>query len=450
KVAPGSPADSAGIVAGDKFWRADCRPAGDIIDYRIWEADEQVRLLVQTGNRPVRRIIIRKAAHEPLGLQFNPPTIAPLQRCRNRCLFCFVDQNPPGLRRSLYLKDDDYRLSFLYGNYITLNHLTVRELKRIVKLQLSPLYVSVQTTDPQLRSRLFRNRQASRGLKYLRYLLGLGIKIHAQVVLCPGYNLGPDLLSTVTDLESMGEAVLSVAVVPVGLTAHGAPPKTLRRLNPDEASRVVEQITKLQHRFLKRRGSRFVFLSDELYRLAGADYPGIEQYEGFPQLENGVGMARLFLEELVEMERSLPPAFPRLLRITLVTGVEAAHLLEQMMPRLAAINNLEAQLIVLKNQLFGPSVTVAGLLAGDDLKDGLQNIIPGEAVFFPGQMLKDGDNLFLDGITLNQVESCLQVPLIPVDGPRQLAWEINKLVSVSKGKTGVAPERGGDRCPAAW
>lgn len=441
KVAPGSPADLAGIVAGDRLWRLDCRPAGDIIDYRIWEADEKLPLLVQTGDGPTRRMTVRKAFHEPLGVQFSPPTIAPLIRCRNRCLFCFVDQNPPGMRSSLYLKDDDYRLSFLYGNYITLNHLTGRELKRIVKLQLSPLYVSVHSTNPDLRCRLYRSRQASRGLSNLRYLLGAGIKIHTQIVLCPGYNLGADLLKTVLDLESMGEAVLSVAVVPVGLTAYGQPPAILRRLTPAEASEVVEQIHGLQNRFLSKRGSRFVFLSDELYHLAGAPYPEAGQYEGFPQLENGVGMARLFLEEMAEIEGYLPAACSRRLKITLVTGTEAAHLLEQLVDRLAAINHLEAELIVIENRFFGPAVTVAGLLTGKDLKDGLQNIVPGEAVFFPEEMLKDGESLFLDGLTPGQLG--LHTSLIPVDGPMHLARELGKLAGATTGKLGLSLQRGG-------
>ncbi len=429
KVTPGSPADLTGIVAGDRLWSLDGRrSSGDIIDYRIWAADERLSLLVQTGNGPLRRMIVYKASCRPLGVQFTPPTIAPLICCRNHCLFCFVDQNPSGMRNSLYLKDDDYRLSFLYGNYITLNNLTDRELKRIVKLQLSPLYVSVHSTNPELRCRLFRNPQAGRGLENLKYLLRAGIKIHAQIVLCPGYNLGADLLKTVTDLESMGESMLSVAVVPVGLTAHGEPPTILRRLTSVEACKVIAQIRGLQNSFLNGRGSRFVFLSDEFYRLANTPYPEIEEYERFPQLENGVGMARLFLEELAEIDSSLPAAFSRRLKITLVTGVEAAHLLEQLLGRLGLINRLEAELLVIKNRFFGEAVTAAGLLTGKDLKDGLRNVIPGETVFFPAAMLKNnGGNLFLDDLTPDQVERCLRISLIPVNGPIHFARELGKL-----------------------
>ncbi|NMA92858.1 MAG: DUF512 domain-containing protein [Firmicutes bacterium] len=432
-VIPGSPAARAGFKAGDRLWRLGCQAEGDIIDYRIWEADEQLTLLVQTGNGPLRRRVIRKAHNEPLGVQFDPPTITPLLRCRNRCLFCFIDQNPSGLRSSLYLKDDDYRLSFLHGNYITLNHLTARERERIIKLQLSPLYVSVHSTDPDIRSRLYRNRQARRGLDNLKFLVGAGIKIHAQVVLCPGYNLGEELLRTVKDLENMGEALLSVAVVPVGLTAHGRPPAILRRITPAEAAEIVEGIHRLQSGFLKKRGSRFVFLSDEIYYRAGAPYPEREHYEGFPQLENGVGMARLFLDELPAVESSLPEASPRPLKITLVTGIEAAHLLKQLMRRLTAVRQLEAGLAIIENRFFGKSVTVAGLLTGEDLEKGLQDQTAGEAVFIPQEMLREGGDLFLDGLTWGELEQRLHTSLIPVRGPLHFARELKRLTGAVEG-----------------
>ncbi len=444
KVTPGSPAEQAGIAAGDKFWWPGGKPEGDIIDYRIWEADQELTFLVKTGSGPLRRMTVRKDCQVPLGLQFDPPTIAPLIRCGNRCLFCFVDQNPPGLRSSLYLKDDDYRLSFLYGNYITLNNLERRDLRRIIKLQLSPLYISVHSADPVIRSRLCRNRNAQRGLYNLKCLLAAGIKVHAQIVLCPGYNLGKELVKTIVDLEAMGKSVLSVAVVPVGLTEHGQPPKILRRLTTEEASRVAETIHRLQNSFRAGRGSRFVFLADEIYHLAGLPYPETDSYEGYPQLENGVGMARLFMDEISEMNTLLPVSFPRQFKITLITGVAAGHLLEKLMEKLAMINRLEAELITVENRFFGPSVTVAGLLTGKDLKEGLQDLLPGEALFFPAEMLKDGDNLFLDGLTPGHLERVLHTSLIPVAGPMHLARKLGALAAAAGPKSAIKIKRGGE------
>ena len=423
RVTAGSPAAAAGITAGARLLRMDNRAIKDIIHYKIMEADEQVTLLLRDPNGRLRRLTISKESNTPLGLQFEPPTMAPVMRCHNRCLFCFVNQNPRGVRPSLYLKDDDYRLSFLYSNFITLNNLDEADLRRIIRLQLSPLYISVHATDPQVRRRLFRTARADRGLRYLRALTAAGIRVHLQLVLCPGYNTGAVLKKTIADLYRLGPAVLSIALVPVGLTAHrppGAPP--LRRLTPAEAEALVKMVRRYQQIFLHARGSRLIYLADEIYNLAGKPFPRAEAYEGFPQLENGVGLARQFLDELDALPRPpLTGPLPRPYRATLVTGREAAPLLRRLIGRFNAVPNLHLELAVAENSFFGPPVTVTGLLAGSDLLAALSGKDLGEALFISRVLFKEGSGLFLDDMTVEQLEEALKVPVRAVSGPVELA-----------------------------
>ena len=405
RVTAGSPTAAAGITAGARLLRMDNRAVKDIIQYKIMEADEQVTLLLRDPDGHLRRLTIRKETTTPLGLQFEPPTMAPVLRCQNRCLFCFVNQNPRGVRPSLYLKDDDYRLSFLYGNFITLNNLEEADLRRITRLQLSPLYISVHATDPQVRRRLFGTARADRGLRNLRALTAAGIRVHLQVVLCPGYNTGAVLKKTIADLYRLGPAVLSIALVPVGLTAHrppAAPP--LRRLTPAEAGALVKKVRRYQQIFLHARGSRLIYLADEIYNLAGKPFPKTEAYEGFPQLENGVGLARQFLDELDTLPQPpLKQPLPLPYRATLATGREAAPLLRRLAGRFNAVFNLRLEVAVVENRFFGPPVTVAGLLSGSDLAAALSGKDLGETVFISSALLKEGSGLFLDDMTVEQL-----------------------------------------------
>ncbi len=427
-VAPGSPAASAGVAPGDRLLLLDRRPVRDIIDYKIMEADRRVELLLRKKDGHLQRLRITKEEDTPLGLQFQPPTMAPVRRCRNRCLFCFVDQNPPGLRRALYLKDDDYRLSFLYGNFITLNNLSEADMERIVKLRLSPLYVSVHSTDPVVRRRLFGTPRAASGLRNLHRLLQQGIQVHAQVVLCPGINTGPQLEKTVRDLASMGTGVLSIALVPVGLTRYRRETdEPLRRVTPSEAAEIVAAAENWQRRFRAERGSRLVFPADELYRLAGADYPDAASYEGYPQLENGVGLARIFLDELARVKITLPGELKRPVSAAVATGREAAPLLEELVKAFSEIRGLDLRLRVIENRFFGPTVTVAGLLTGADLMEGLSGADLGEVLFISPALLREGTDLFLDGVSVGQLQEALGVTLRPVGGPQELAEYLQSL-----------------------
>lgn len=428
-VAAGSPAEQMGIRPGDRLLRLDSRAIGDIIDYKILEADDKLRLLLRTGSGRLKRVAVQKAPETTLGLQFEPPTIAPLKRCGNRCLFCFIKQNPRGLRRSLYLKDDDYRLSFLYGNFITLNNLGEKEMQRIIKLRLSPLYVSVHATDPTVRLGLFGTDLAKRGLNNLYKLAAAGICFHLQVVLCPGYNTGEVLEKTVRDLARLGPAAISLALVPVGLTAHCNNQTSLRRLESKEARTLLRQLALWQRFFLKTRGSRFVFAADEIHNLAGEPFPAAAAYEGFPQLENGIGLSRLFLDELDHLPD--PPALPlpRPLRATLATGPEAAPLITKLARRFSALPGLSLHTEVVSNRFFGPQVTVAGLLTGEDLAAALTGKDLGECVFISTSLIREKDNLFLDGKTITELERRLQVTVRAVSGPKELSRALERMTA---------------------
>lgn len=436
-VKDGSPAARAGIRAGWTLLQVDGQDPGDILDYLIEASDNRVELDLRDENGEVRRLILRKRAGAPCGLSFTPPTIIPPQLCCNNCIFCFVEQNPPGLREALYFKDDDYRMSFLYGNYITLNCLGKQDLKRILALQLSPLYVSVHATSPRLRQVIFRSAGAWRGLDNLHRLLQGGIKIHAQVVLCPGYNTGTELFRTLYHLYKMGPNLLSVALVPVGLTAYRAGLPQLRSLTAVEARDLIATVAAWQRFCRRRRGSRFVFAADELYLLAGVPLPPHAAYEQYQQLENGVGLGRLFLRELNDVKRpTMATAGSRRPRVTIVTSRAAEPLIHRLTSRSAFRLRASFQLVVARNSFFGEPVSVAGLLAGSDILRALQGRDLGEAVYCSDRMLNDRGVLFLDNLSLRDLALKLGRPLYPVSGPRELARHLDALGHSDSAATG--------------
>ncbi len=420
KVEEGSPAAAAGIKEGWKLLRIDNENVVDIIDYKIMESDDQLRLLLMTERGILRRVKINKNIDTPLGLKFNPPTIDKMQRCSNKCVFCFVDQNPSGMRSALYIKDDDYRLSFLYGNFITLNRVSAAEVERIIKLRLSPLYVSVHTTNPALRNLMFGTKKAEKGLSNLRLLVQNGIQIHAQIVLCPGYNTGLEMSRTIEELAKMGSGVASVALVPVGLTAHRSKCVNLRKFTGPEAVKLLAQLENMQLKFLKERGTRFVYAADEFYNQAATRFPDDEQYEGYPQLENGVGLARHFLDELKEVEEQEAASQDCDLKITIATGVAAKSLMEELLNSFSAIKGLTIDLKIIENNFFGKQVTVSGLLTGSDLLRSLEGKDLGDMVFINKTMLKEDSSLFLDDLTLENIEQGLNKRVYAVSGPLEL------------------------------
>jgi len=428
-IEPGSPADRAGVRAGDRLVSINGRALRDIIDYRYLAADTPLRLRLEGpgGGATVR---VEKDPAEDLGLRFALELFDGMRTCANRCAFCFVHQLPRGLRRSLYLLDDDYRLSFLHGNFVTLTNVGEADLRRIIAQRLSPLYVSVHATDPALRRRLLRCPDGSEILPLLRRLTRGVIEVHAQVVLCPGLNDGAALERTVADLAALRPGIASLAVVPVGLTRHRERLTHLRPVTPAAARALVERIHAWQRQFRAQGGGRFIFAADELYLTAGASVPSARAYEGFPQLENGVGLVRRFLDQLARVR---VPAQVRGRSATIVTGALAAPLLQRLADRLTEAG-ARVQVAPIRNRLLGASVTVAGLLAGRDVIRQLRGRRLGRVVIVPASALRghpEGcpsgsperaalrDGAFLDDTTLDDVSRALRAPVAPAATPSQ-------------------------------
>ncbi len=413
-VAQESTGARLGLKPGDAIISLNGEEIHDIIDFRFFSADERLSLVVQTRDGCKKRLHIDKEPDDALGLAFVPLN---LKRCRNRCLFCFVDQMPPGCRKTLYVKDDDFRASFLYGNFITLGALTECDWQRIVRLRLSPLYVSVHATERGLRASLLRNDKAPDIMASLKRLAAGGIMIHAQIVLCPGINDGVHLGRTIADLVTLHPAIASIAVVPVGLTAFRSGLAPLRPYSRKEARAVLEEISRFSRGFKKEFGTRLVFASDEFYIKAGVSIPPPSFYEDFPQIENGVGLVANFMREVA---RTRLPAKIAPLSATVVTGVSFDKILEGVLSRLRRIKGLSIRQITVKNRFFGPSVTVTGLLAGGDILRALKGKRLGDLVLIPSSALKEDEDVFLDDMSLGEMEQRLQVKVRRVDGFRQL------------------------------
>ncbi|MFY9175414.1 MAG: DUF512 domain-containing protein [Peptococcia bacterium] len=414
-VEPGSLAAELGLVAGEQLISVNGQRIQDLIQFMMEWADEEVTLEVARLDGSHEIFEIEKDYDEALGVSFSTAVFDGIKPCKNKCLFCFVDQMPANMRESLYVKDDDYRLSFLQGSFITLTNLTEADLARIKGQHLSPLYVSVHTTDSQLRKDMLKNPQAGRLLEIMTELSQQGIEFHTQVVLCPGINDGKYLEKTFHDLYNLPN-VLSLAVVPVGITAHRTGLPVLQTYNEQQAKEVVRWVEEQQKKCLAERGTSFIWLSDEFYLQAKEELPAYEVYEDFPQLENGVGIVRLFWEQFSRFE--LPEKIYPSKDLTIVTGVSGQFALEPLMERLGQIKNLNIELKVIENRFFGSSVTVTGLLTGSCLLEGLKEIPPGSRVVIPQVMLEQQENRFLDNLTPEQVADKLQIELIiaPVDG----------------------------------
>lgn len=415
-VAKASIAEELGIKPGDVVLAVNGQEIGDILDWQMATAGEELTLTILHRDGSVTEFDIEKEYDEDLGLVFSSPTLDKIKHCANRCLFCFVDQQPPGMRDTLYIKDDDYRLSFLTGSYITLTNLTEKDLARIKKLNISPLYVSVHTTDPALRQKLMGNPRAGRILSILKELAEAGIVFHTQAVLCPGINDGEALEQTLNDLYGLYPAVQSLAVVPVGLTGHR---EKLYPLSPYDAlcaQTVLCQVERWQKRAYREKKTRFVFAADEFFHMAGQPVPTDEEYEGYPQLENGVGLIRLLFNEWEHWHKNLPKSLAKPRSVTLVTGVSAYFYLEPLVKHLNTIAGLNVTLLPVKNTFFGGHVTVAGLLTYTDILPPLMAQGDTSPVFLPRVMLKKGTDLFLDGHNTGELASKINREVYVADG----------------------------------
>lgn len=424
EVFPGGPADLAGVLPGDRIVLVNGHPLEDVIDVQFHAASQPCVLTVHRGGRALD-IPVPKDVDAQLGIEFADDLFDGVRLCCNRCDFCFVDQQPPGMRPTLAIRDDDYRLSFLHGNFVTLTNLSEGDWERIFQQKLSPLYISVHATDDTLRRRLLRNRKAPPVLEQIRRLLDGGIEVHTQVVLCQGLNDGAALDQTISDLAELYPGVRSLAIVPMGVTDYRLGRNESEPYNHRGAVRVLDQVRAHQRRFEQCLGARFVVPSDEFYLLAKRPFPRAASYDGFPQTSNGVGGCRLFLDEVAACLRRFPRQSRRG-RVQIVTGVLAAPVLQKFAEAVTAILGLEAQVVPAVNNWYGPSVTVAGLLTGRDVRDALNKAGHADLVAVPDIMLRDGQGAFLDNATIPWLADAagrrvLVVPSWPRAALRQLA-----------------------------
>ncbi len=413
----GSPAARAKLCVGDEILSIDGHEIHDVIDLKYYTYDARLRVRVLRPDGRERTVRVRKEEGEELGVAFDDYLMDKARHCANRCVFCFIDQLPRGMRETLYFKDDDVRMSFLMGNYISLTNLTAHDLDRICEMRISPVNVSVHVTDPEARRRMLRNPRAGECLAIMRRLAEHRILMNCQIVLCPGYNDGALLEQSLSDLISLFPAVPSVSVVPVGLSDHREGLCPLRPVDAAKAREVIETADRYGELCLKRYGTRVIYCADEFYLKAGIPIPESGYYEDFPQIENGVGLMASFEDEV----REAAAAFPRgeaIAPFSVATGVAAESFMRGMVALLLEscdnINKCEHTVYAVENRFFGSQITVAGLVTGQDLLETLRGKPLGERVLIPEVMLKYGERVFLDDMTVDELSSELGVPVIPV------------------------------------
>ena len=411
-IDPHSPAEKAGITVGEQLLEINGHKIVDVLDYRFYGYDpETVLRLGRDGH--VRTVTIRKAEGQDLGLNFPTYLMDEMHRCANHCLFCFVDQMPPNMRPSLYIKDDDERLSFLLGNYTTLTNLSEREAQRIIDLHISPINVSVHATDPQLHCTLLGNKDAERSLEYIKAFCKAGIVMNGQIVVCPGWNDGDALRRTLRDLTDWQFS--SCSLVPVGITKYRKGLAKLRPVDADGARDIIAIAEAFGQENLRRFGTRRFFCADELFLRAGLSLPEEEYYEGYRQLENGVGMLRSLEQEFLSaMKLEEPDAVSR--PFTIATGVAAAPFMRELMGKAKAyFPRLDAEVIAVENDFFGHTIDVTGLLTGQDIAAQLQGRVAGRRVLLTVHMLRHGETVFLDDYTVERLSHELGSPVRIVD-----------------------------------
>jgi putative radical SAM enzyme (TIGR03279 family) len=434
KVSPDSIAAEIGFEAGDAIVAINGTRPRDLIDYQFLCADEVLELEVLDAAGKTHSLEIEKDYDQDLGLEFETALFDGLIQCNNRCPFCFIDQQPPGKRTSLYLKDDDYRLSFLYGSYLTLTNLPEREWQRIEQMRLSPLYVSVHATEPEVRIRLLKNQRAGQILQQIKWFQERRLQIHAQVVVCPGINDGEHLEQTLRDLASFytGKvpAVASVAVVPVGLTRFRPSEDELTPVTREKAKEVISQVrrhavacrqTSLTQQFPQQFGSSVAWLADEWFLIAGEELPSESEYEEYPQIDNGVGSIQLFIKQFAAAAAELlpPKVYPKR-KLTWVVGNAVETAFQPILKRLNTVEGLEVNMRALCSDYWGQSITVTGLLTGHDLLLNLQGQDLGEGILLPSVMLKHGELIFLDDISVEDLAHKLNTKILPIAGVEDL------------------------------
>jgi len=407
-------AGEMGIEAGDALLAINGQNIMDIFDYQYLMQDEYIEVLIRKADGEEWLLEIDKDQEEDLGVEFENGLMDDYRSCHNKCIFCFIDQMPKGMRETLYFKDDDSRLSFLQGNYVTLTNMSDEDIERIIRYRLSPINISFQTTNPELRCKMLNNRFAGKALAQVKKLYDAGITMNGQIVLCKNINDGAELERSICDLTSYLPHLESVSVVPVGLTKFRDGLYPLVPFEKEDAVRVLDRIHKWQEKIFPEYGLHFVHASDEWYILAEQELPEEERYDGYPQLENGVGMLRLLMNEFEEAMNGMPPAeglpVGRSRELSLVTGKLAypyiKRMAESMMRR---FDGLLIHVYEITNYFFGEQITVSGLLTGRDIIGQLQGRTLGERILLPQNVLRSGEDYFLDDITLTEMEKALQV-----------------------------------------
>ncbi|MBQ7377910.1 MAG: DUF512 domain-containing protein [Clostridia bacterium] len=410
-------AANAGILRGDVLISINGNEICDVLDYRFYLTEANVTLTLSRGGAAYS-VTLEKDPYDDVGLCFETPLMDEKHTCRNGCIFCFIDQLPKGLRDTLYFKDDDSRLSFLHGNYITLTNLTDADVDRMVKMRFSPVNISVHTTNPELRVRMMKNKRAGAVLSYLRRLADAGITLRCQIVLCRGVNDGDELSRTLSDLAEYYPALDSVSIVPAGLTAHRDGLYPLSPYSPAECAAIVRQIESFANAHFEKTGSRLFFAADELYIKAGLPLPAEEAYEGYPQIENGVGMLRSMSEEFdAALKTRRRPLFRRIRRtVSVATGVAAAPYLSRYAKAAEEkYKGLKVNVFCIENNFFGKEITVAGLLTGQDIAEQLKGQPLGDLLLIPRTALRSEGDLFLCGMSKDELSQRLGVRVLPVD-----------------------------------
>ncbi len=416
-VTPRSPAERAGIREGETLIQINSESVTDEIDYQALSAASRLTLLIAGTDGNTRTEFIYKSQYEPLGLCLDETTAMKPRRCKNHCLFCFIDQLPKGMRKTLYVKDDDWRLSLMMGNYVTLTNVDDEEFNRILKRKASPLFISIHATDPEVRVRLLRNPNAGNILARMKTLRDHGISFHGQIVLCPGINDGDVLKKTIEDTASLFPSALSLAIVPIGMTCHRNGLAPMAPVTPEGAKEVIRISEDYQNRYLHQFGLRFVYPSDEFYCLSGLPLPQDEEYEDYPQIENGVGMLRLLEKECELASEDIPEqrgAEVSPTRLIIPTGVSAQPFIRRLAEKYAPPGTL-VEVIAVPNRFFGETITVTGLIVGRDLVDALKGHTF-DRVLISETMLRENTDRFLDDMTLEEVRNAVGKPITVVSG----------------------------------
>ncbi|MBC7544437.1 MAG: DUF512 domain-containing protein [Candidatus Sericytochromatia bacterium] len=411
-VADASPAAQAGVAPGDRLWLINGQEVTDLIDYQFLQSDEWVDVELERPGGERYQVTITKDSDTGLGLSFEDAVFDGIRQCRNRCSFCFLDQLPMRMRRSLYLRDDDYRLSFYHGNFVTLTNWTPANWRRIYDQNLSPINISVHTTNGRLRAEMLVNKRGARIKRQLRSLADHGIQFYGQVVLCPGVNDGKELDKTIRDLLAYHPTMINLAIVPLGVTKYHK--NAMAETTLAWCREVIAQVQRWQAHCLETYGEPVVFLGDEFYIQGAKALPAAKHYGEFPLAEDGVGVSRLFEKEFRKLAKQLPVALPAPRRVTVVTGQMGTPMLQAAVDRLNTIENLTVQLVTVVSEFWGPRISATGLVTGSDLMTALAGRDLGDAVILPKVMLRSTGDLFLDDVTFDELCHVVTAPVTVV------------------------------------